>query len=238
MNCELHNMDCRQYHISDRSKVCIVSDPPFNVGYHYATYKDNMNETEYYDMLTELFTGGASVVIHYPEALYNLAIHMQTAPQRVLSWVYNSNTKRQHRDVAYFQVTPDMEKVRQPYKNLTDKRIIERMQNGHDGTALYDWFYVDQIKNVGKEKTIHPCQMPIDVMLNVIGVIPEEYTIYDPFMGSGTTGIACAILGRDFIGCELDTDYFKLASERIEAYRQGYRPETNKTPTSQNKRLF
>jgi len=68
---------------------------------------------------------------------------------------------------------------------------------------------------VNKEKTEHPCQMPLEVMKNIIGILPEDYTILDPFMGSGTTGVACKLLGRDFIGIELDKKYFKIAEQRI-----------------------
>jgi site-specific DNA-methyltransferase (adenine-specific) len=46
-------------------------------------------------------------------------------------------------------------------------------------------------------------------------------TVLDPFMGSGTTGVACARIGRRFIGCELDSKYFDIACRRIEqAYKQ------------------
>ena len=53
--------------------------------------------------------------------------------------------------------------------------------------------------------------------MNIIGILPEGYTILDPFMGSGTTGEACRLLGRDFIGIELDEKYFKIAKNRIES---------------------
>jgi site-specific DNA-methyltransferase (adenine-specific) len=49
----------------------------------------------------------------------------------------------------------------------------------------------------------------------------DQETILDPFMGSGTTGVACVKLGRKFTGIELDADYFDIACERIrEAYKQ------------------
>lgn len=57
--------------------------------------------------------------------------------------------------------------------------------------------------------------MPLQVMKNIIGVLPKEYTIVDPFMGSGTTGVAAVELGRDFIGIELDPMYYDVAKERI-----------------------
>lgn len=59
--------------------------------------------------------------------------------------------------------------------------------------------------------------MPLEVMMNIIGILPGGYTILDPFMGSGTTGEACRLLGRDFIGIELDEKYFKIAKNRIES---------------------
>ena len=54
-----------------------------------------------------------------------------------------------------------------------------------------------------------------------IGFLPDANTILDPFMGSGTTGVACAKLGRRFIGIECEPRYFDIACRRIEqAYRQ------------------
>jgi DNA modification methylase len=47
--------------------------------------------------------------------------------------------------------------------------------------------------------------------------IPEGATVLDPFMGSGTTGVACMQTGRKFIGCEIDPGYFEIARKRIEA---------------------
>jgi len=159
--------------------------------------------------------GGQFVIIHYPEEIYKLAIRIGIAPIRVVSWVYNSNTGKQHRDIAFFNIKPDFNKVRQPYKNPTDKRIQKRIAEGKTGAKLYDWWNVNQIKNVSKEKTEHPCQMPLEVMKNIIGILPEDKTIIDPFMGSGTTGQACKDLGRDFIGIELDIKYFRIADNRL-----------------------
>ena len=48
------------------------------------------------------------------------------------------------------------------------------------------------------------------------GGLPEEYVVFDPFSGSGTTGIACARLGRDFIGCEIVPEFAELSERRIE----------------------
>jgi DNA modification methylase len=180
----------------DTDKIVIVSDPPFNIGYKYNTYKDRMDDDEYYEMLEMFFKDYPSVVIHYPEALYKLAFQIGKFPEKVISWVYNSNTAKQHRDIAYFDIKPDMSQVRQPYKNPTDKRIQERIARGEEGAKLYDWWNINQVKNSSKQKTGHPCQMPVEVMKRAIGILPKDSIIIDPFMSSGTTGVAVAELNR------------------------------------------
>jgi site-specific DNA-methyltransferase (adenine-specific) len=62
----------------------------------------------------------------------------------------------------------------------------------------------------------HPSPKPIEYMQKLIERVTQEGdTIFDPFMGSGTTGVACVQLGRNFIGCEIDPKYFDIAKKRI-----------------------
>lgn len=70
----------------------------------------------------------------------------------------------------------------------------------------------------GAEKNGHPCPKPIKQMEWLVNraSLPGE-TVFDPFMGSGTTGVACVNLGRKFIGCEIEETYFDIARRRIEA---------------------
>lgn len=75
----------------------------------------------------------------------------------------------------------------------------------------------------GEERGDHPTQKPIGVMKWAIGHLPEpNHTILDPFMGSGTTGVAAVQMGRKFIGIEREQKYFDIACKRIEdAQKQG-----------------
>lgn len=74
---------------------------------------------------------------------------------------------------------------------------------------------------VGAEKTGHPAVFPLQLAKDQIQSWSNEGdTILDPFMGSGTTGVACKRLGRNFIGIELDDNYFNIAKERINDTRQ------------------
>lgn len=70
-------------------------------------------------------------------------------------------------------------------------------------------------------QTGHPHTKPVSLMWQIIDLCPPG-TIIDPFMGSGSTGVAAVKGGRDFIGCEIDPAYFDIACRRIEdAQRQG-----------------
>ena len=67
----------------------------------------------------------------------------------------------------------------------------------------------------------HPTQKPVTLMKWCLGFLPDAQTILDPFMGSGTTGVACVKLGRKFIGIEIEPKYFDIACKRIEeAHKQ------------------
>jgi len=62
--------------------------------------------------------------------------------------------------------------------------------------------------------------MPLDIMKNIVSTLPENSIVFDPFMGSGTTAIACIELGYDFIGCEINKEYYEIAKERIGASQE------------------
>jgi site-specific DNA-methyltransferase (adenine-specific) len=68
----------------------------------------------------------------------------------------------------------------------------------------------------------HPTEKPLSLMQELVGLYTQPGEIVcDPFMGSGTTGVACATLGRPFIGIEQNPKWFDLSCKRIaEAYRQ------------------
>jgi hypothetical protein len=87
----------------------------------------------------------------------------------------------------------------------------------------------------GENAVDHPCPKPITWMMWLVerGSLPGE-TVLDPFMGSGTTGVACARLGRRFVGIERESEWFDLACRRIEAaHREPRLPLPTPTPPSQ-----
>ena len=214
-NYKLINDDFRNCTIP---KGITITDPPYNQGYAYNEYKDKISEIEYLSLLSKIPT--PCVIIHYPEETINLlpkAIKLKC--EQVVCWVYNSNTGKQSRLISWWGCKPDFSKVRQPYKNLEDKRIRERILRGQTGSKLYDWWEINQVKSVGNEKTQHPCQIPEKLIKQIIlTTIKKKETIIDVFAGSGTTSKVALELGYESISYEIDKKYYEIARNRIETY--------------------
>ena len=107
-------------------------------------------------------------------------------------------------DTAFQNPFADGELIYTTFKKPV-KRIVFRQQG----------FITDS-----KDKRLHPTQKPSEL----VALLIEQYSkpgdiICDPFMGSGTTGIACVNTGRRFVGMELDQGYFDIAAKRIEEAR-------------------
>ena len=214
----------------DYNRVVFVSDPPYNVKYNYRSYKDNMKDNEYMQFLKDVFYHEYDgnmvphVLLHYPEALHRYSITIGQAPVKEISWIFNNHLPKQHRSICYYGIKPNLRQVAGEYKNPTDKRIQGMIAQGKyppmydwvkETVDDIDWIEIQQVKNVSKEKVNHPCQIPIALMEKIIGVLPKDSIIIDPFSGSGSTGIACKNLNMEFIGIEIDQHYCELSRNRL-----------------------
>lgn len=84
----------------------------------------------------------------------------------------------------------------------------------------FRWHGMLQQDMKNKEERHHPTQKPVELFKMILRdyAVKNDYkTIYDPFMGSGTTALACKSLGLDYIGSELDEDYYKIIQKRLSA---------------------
>lgn len=89
--------------------------------------------------------------------------------------------------------------------------IDTRDENGEKITDVI------QTKHISKNEKLHNSQKPLDLLEPIINMSTlKDWVVFDPFMGSGSTGVACKNLGREFIGVELDEEYFNIAKRRIE----------------------
>ena len=87
----------------------------------------------------------------------------------------------------------------------------------NENKMVHDFIDTSVVSNGEKKAGKHPTQKPIVLLEHFIKLLSNEGDlVVDPFMGSGSTGIVCKKSGRDFIGIELDKEYFNIAKKRIE----------------------
>ena len=191
----------------DKENTLIITDPPYNVGWKYDTYKDKISENEYLELFSH-FKGFKLVVIHYIEDIIKYVVPTMGVPEKVVQWVYNSNMRKQHRSIAFFNCKPDFSKVKQKPKNPEDIRVNSEVN-------IYDWWNINLVKNVSSEKEDYSNQIPEKVIANIIKTTSENEKIFDPFMGSGTTLAVASKLGFKYIGTDISEKAYKITKERL-----------------------
>ena len=130
-------------------------------------------------------------------------------PTKCVQWVYNSNMPRQHRTIAWFNCEPDFKKISQLPKNINDKRVNSEVR-------LYDWWQINLVKNVSKEKENYTNQIPEEVIGNIIKLTAEKNDIiFEPFMGSGTTPAVASKLNYKYLATDISKKAFDITTKRI-----------------------
>jgi site-specific DNA-methyltransferase (adenine-specific) len=238
----LINGDCNTVKIdSVVGKVDLVlTDPPYNIKYKYNSYNDNMKQERYISWQLELMKkwykwlkpdSGNLLYLNYPETasiIWERAIQLGYVGVEQIFWIYNTHTGgkplRKGTRVWLWLCTGDSPYIdydflKGEYKNPTDRRVKKLIEAGRR-PADYDHWRYEQVKNVSKEKTEHPCQLPLVMVKRLVCASCHEYGIVvDPFMGSGTTAEACAITKRHFIGIEQDEEYFDICCQRSSEFK-------------------
>ena len=192
----------------DKEETLIIIDPPYNVGWKYDSYKDNLSEEQYTELFTH-FEGFKLVVIHYIEDIIKYVVPTMSVPEKVVQWVYNSNMRKQHRSIAFFNCKPDLSKVKQKPKDPKDVRVNQEVN-------IYDWWNVNLVKNVSKEKEDYCTQIPEQVIGNIIKTTAKEEVIFDAFMGTGTTLAVASKLGHKYIGCDISPKAYEITKNRLQ----------------------
>lgn len=152
------------------------------------------------------------MVIHYPEETLNVLGPMLGRCEQVVAWVYPSNTAKQHRLITWWRCEPDMRRVGQEYRNPEDKRVAALIRQGRRA-RLYDWWEVNQVKNVSKANNPHSCPIPYEIAQRIVLTTTDPGdTVIDPFCGSGTILQAAVDAGRHALGFDVDRDYAEYAA--------------------------
>lgn len=232
-----HQIDCVEglLNLPEASIDLIFADPPYNLGVKYGQInKDDKLTEKYFAWCSQWFIGsyralkpgGSLYVMHYPEVV---ARWIPLLPiftfKRWITWVYNANVgqsnnnwSKSHRAILYVVKGDsasffDGEADPQPYKNPDDLRI---KHIGKEGTTPYDWWEYNLVKNVSKDKTSWPNQLPLPLVRRIIvSSCPEDGVVCDPFMGGGTTAAAASETGRQWIGFDIEKKACDITHERV-----------------------
>ncbi len=254
--------------LPDECLDMVYGDPDYNVGINYAGKNYTQKWNDYINWYIEL-TKESMRVLKPTGSLFMMNYPKQNAYLRVkyldensfdvqdYVWVYNTNVghtpKRfttAHRSILHAIKSKEnhfyKDNVAVPYQNPTDKRIKQRIADGHLGRMPYSWFYFDLVKNVSKDKTFHSCQIPLNLVEMLIKSCTQENDdIFILFGGSGSEIMLSKNLKRNFISCELHPEYYEMIQDRLqnngqisEEYRLGFIQEKNKMETSNNVSLF
>ena len=235
----------------DNSLDMVYGDPDYNVGINYAgkNYTTKWNEyIDWYIHLTReamrvLKPEGNLFMINYPKQNAHLRVKFlddNAYDVQDYVWVYNTNvghSKRHfttaHRSILHATKSKNncfyKDQVAKPYQNPTDKRIQQRVAQGHKGRMPYSWFYFDLVKNVSKDKTFHACQIPLKLVEMLIkSCTKENDSVFVLFGGSGSEINLCRTLKRHFVSCELHLKYFQMILDRLQNdgnIKQEYKPD-------------
>lgn len=224
--------------LPDKSVDMVYGDPDYNVGVKYGDKSYTRAFSEYMawyielakESLRVLKDTGNMFLINYPKQNAYLRVkYLDSVCYEVLDyvWVYNTNVGHSphrfttaHRSILHCRKTSHNKfyknNVAVPYKNPTDRRILQNLANGSKGRMPYDWLYFDLVKNVSREKTFHACQIPqkLSEMLIRACTMPKDVVLI-LFGGSGSEIEVCKLLERQYISAEIDKKYYGIIVDRL-----------------------
>ena len=104
---------------------------------------------------------------------------------------------------------------------IDDEEVTALLENGIPKPKVPKGFsHVLQRQESGKYGNNHPCVKPKEVMARLLSDVPKDAPVVDPFMGSGSTGLACLETGHDFIGIERESEYLEISDARVKHWAQ------------------
>lgn len=196
-NATLYLGDCLEILPTLPKVDAVVTDPPYGIGYDasHDKYKNGIKRDDAtWDV--EPFDPQAIIALGLPTIMWGGNCFASRLPDCV-GWLCWQKTARNDSD------------VRQADMELAWTNCVRRSRH-----LQHLWIGAYRASESGIQN-VHPTQKPIAVMQWCLNLLPAAETILDPFMGSGTTGVACMNLGRRFIGIEIEERYFDIAVERI-----------------------
>ena len=219
--------------IKTSSVDLILTDPPFNLGLFMKQRGTNLSK-----LRDNHFSGSSWDNLQYEDWEYLIAEFIKES-SRVLKkagalLVFSSILKVEtivricQENKFYYKTTGIWHKTNPLPRNMnlhfvnSTESWIYFVLDSKTGTfnnndkLIHDFYESSNTSNKEKKHGKHPTQKPLEIMEHFVSILSNEKDlVLDPFMGSGSTGVAAKNLNRKFIGIELDKNYFNIAKKRI-----------------------
>jgi DNA modification methylase len=182
------------------------TDPPYNVGKDYGVYKDNLSEEAYKDSMNFIFSKLKKITNNtmciYPPINMGLWFwNMLGEDYKQIILTYSPEGAFRWGFINQFSFL------------LTNAKPIKRTKNVWHNKQFTGMGYFFKEDTFG-----HPGYTSEDITDSVISSFVSTGLVLDPYMGTGTTALACEKLGLNWLGIELNPDYCKIAKKRIDVY--------------------
>ena len=214
---QLYNGDCLELmkNIPDGSVDLVLTDPPYGMDFQSHFRKEMYSKIgndkvldwleKYVDECFRILKDNTAVYFFcswHNVDIFKQAIEKKFKIKNILIWEKNNTS---------------MGDLKGSYAPKYEMIIF-----AHKGRKLLNGFrYADVIKANRTGNKLHPTEKPVDLLeLFIKNSSDENAVVFDGFMGSGSTGVACINTNRDFIGIELDENYFNIAKKRIEEAKE------------------
>lgn len=202
--------------VIDRSKMTSpIMRRKKSINYYFGDW-DNMEESEFFDftrewfsLCTELLRGGGTLISFFSKenvCFFNwIGKEYGMRTRTIYTW-HKTNPVPSFRKANYLSSCE--------YAWIGSKGEEAWTFNFGLQKEMHNFYETPNKSSYGE--TSHPTEKPLSMISHLLEIHsnPDDLVL-DPFMGSGTTGVACRNLGRNFIGIELDDEYFKIAKDRV-----------------------
>ncbi|PMS37279.1 site-specific DNA-methyltransferase (adenine-specific) [Trinickia symbiotica] len=230
--------------VADASIDLIVADPPYGLGKDYGNDSDMLAGEAFLSWtrqwlelaIPKLKESGSLYVFCTWQYAPEIFSFLKTKLKMVNEIIWDrrvpsmGGTTRRftsvHDNIGFFAVSRDyyfdLDPVRIPYDAATKKARSRKLFEGSRWLELgynpKDVWSVSRLHRQHAERVDHPTQKPLEIVERmVLSSCPPGGRVLDPFMGSGTTAVACARHGRAFVGYEINESYCAIARERVAA---------------------
>ena len=217
---DLYNCDCYDFikTIPDNSVDLVIIDPPYEIsnsgagmyrkGKQYTTELESLKSGFDYNILNEIC-----------RVMKALNIYIWCSSKQIMPLLdFFVKTKKCNWNILSWHKTNPIPNCGNKYISDTEYCLFfrEKGVKVYGSSSTKHTYYLQPMNVKDKKLYSHPTIKPLNIIENlIINSSLRGGVVLDCFMGSGTTGVACKKLGRSFIGCEINEEYFKIAERRI-----------------------